>query len=101
MATKKVGEEPKENNEKEKELKKQPEKKPEKEQEEQQKSEEKTGLKSWLKRHWRGVTAGIIGTGIIGGSAVLAYKKGKKTGMSYVPLPTEEEQEDYSLNPNE
>lgn len=59
---------------------------------------EKEGFGGWLKRHWKGVTATIVGAGTAVGSAVVAYKKGKAAGvMSVQPL---QETEDYSLDPN-
>ena len=60
--------------------------------------EKKVGIGTWIKAHWKGLVAGIVGAGAIGGSAVVAYKKGKQAGMNTVPCG---EQEDYSLNPNE
>lgn len=61
-------------------------------------TKEKSGFGRWLKRHWKGVVAGLTGTGAIVGSAVVAYKKGKAAGCNMQPY---QEQEDYSLNPNE
>lgn len=61
--------------------------------------EQKEGVGAWLKRHWKGVVAGIVGTGATVGSAVIAYKKGKAAGIMSVPAPNQDE--DYSLNPNE
>lgn len=61
-------------------------------------AEEPKGFGTWLKKHWKGVTAGITGVGAAVGSAILAYKKGKQAGVNSVPVM---EQEDYSLNPNE
>ena len=59
---------------------------------------EKTGFGAWLKRHWKGVVAGVTGTGALAASAIVAYKKGKAAGQQCVPVQTDE---DYSLNPNE
>lgn len=61
--------------------------------------EEKGGFKVWLKKHWKGVTAAVVGAAAAGGSAYAAYKKGKAAGMAGVPA--QQEPEDYSLNPNE
>ena len=62
-------------------------------------AEEKGGFKGWLKKHWKGVTAAVVGAAAAGGSAYAAYKKGKAAGMAGVPA--QQEAEDYSLNPNE
>ena len=62
-------------------------------------AEEKGGFKGWLKKHWKGVTAAVVGAAAAGGSAYAAYKKGKAAGMAGVPA--QQEPEDYSLNPNE
>ena len=61
-------------------------------------TEEKKGFKAWLKKHWKGAAAGLAGALALGGSAVVAYKKGKAAGIMSVPV---EPTEDYSLNPNE
>lgn len=61
--------------------------------------EEKGGFKGWFKKHWKGVTAAVVGAAAAGGSAYAAYKKGKAAGMAGVPA--QQEPEDYSLNPNE
>lgn len=61
-------------------------------------TEQKPGIGGWLKKHWKGVTAAVTGTGAAVASAIVAYRKGKAAGMSCVP---QQEQEDYSLNPNE
>lgn len=61
--------------------------------------EDKGGFKGWLKKHWKAVTATIVGAAAAGGSAYAAYKKGKAAGMAGVPA--QQEPEDYSLNPNE
>ena len=61
---------------------------------------QKEGFGNWCKRHWKGLVAGITGTGAVVTSAILAYKKGKAAGVASVPMPVVE-QEDYSLNPNE
>lgn len=62
-------------------------------------TEQKPGIGGWLKKHWKGVTAAVTGTGAAVASAIVAYRKGKAAGMSScVP---QQEQEDYSLNPNE
>ena len=60
--------------------------------------EQKQGPKGWLKQHWKGAVAAITGLFAAGGSAYVAYKKGKAAGINSVPLP---QTEDYSLNPNE
>ena len=60
----------------------------------------KEGFGAWCKRHWKGLVAGVTGTGAVVTSAIFAYKKGKAAGAASVPMPTVE-QEDYSLNPNE
>lgn len=62
--------------------------------------EQKGGFKVWLKKHWKGVTAGAVGLVAAGGSAFAAYKKGKAAGIMAAPMP-QQEPEDYSLNPNE
>lgn len=62
-------------------------------------TEEKKGFGAFCKAHWKGITAGVLGALGIGGSAIVAYKKGKAAGIASVPLPNEED--DYSLNPNE
>ena len=62
-------------------------------------AEEKGGFKGWFKKHWKGVTAAVVGAAAAGGSAYAAYKKGKAAGMAGVPA--QQEPEDYSLNPNE
>lgn len=59
--------------------------------------EEKGGFKKWLKDHKKGVIATVIGAFTAGGSAFVAYKKGKAAGIMSVPVP---EQDDYSLDPN-
>lgn len=61
--------------------------------------EDKGGFKGWLKKHWKGLTAAVVGAAAAGGSAYAAYKKGKAAGMAGVPA--QQEPEDYSLNPNE
>ena len=60
-------------------------------------AEEKKGLGGWLKKHWKGVTATIVGVGTAAGSAVVAYRKGKAAGIMSVP---QQEADDYSLDPN-
>ena len=50
-----------------------------------------------LKKHWKGVTATIVGVGTAAGSAVVAYRKGKAAGIMSVP---QQEADDYSLDPN-
>lgn len=52
---------------------------------------------NWLKKHWKGVTAGAAAVVTAVGSAFVAYKKGKAAGIMSVPTPP---QEDYSLDPN-
>ena len=64
-------------------------------------TEEKGGFGAWCKRNWKKLAAGATGLLAIGGSAVVAYKKGKAAGIMSVPVPQQTEQEDYSLNPNE
>ena len=61
---------------------------------------EKKGFKVWLKQHWKGVTATIVGTGAAVVSAVEAYKKGKAAGVASVPVQ-QQDADDFSLNPNE
>ena len=61
--------------------------------------EEKHGFGAWLKKHWKGVTAGATAVLAAGGSAFVAYKKGKAAGMAGIPV--QQDAEDYSLNPNE
>lgn len=58
----------------------------------------KEGIGRWLKKHWKGVTAAVTGTGAAVASAIVAYKKGKAAGMNCMPP---QDAEDYSLNPNE
>lgn len=65
-----------------------------------QQEQQKTGFGAWLKKHWKGVTAAVTGTGAAVASAVVAYKKGKAAGIAAAPQ-TVGEPEDYSLNPNE
>ena len=60
---------------------------------------EEKGFKGWFKKHWKGVTAAVVGAAAAGGSAYAAYRKGKAAGMAGVPA--QQEPEDYSLNPNE
>lgn len=62
-------------------------------------TEPKEGLKSKLKKHWKGVVGGIVGLGTVVASGVVAYKKGKAAGAACVPMVQQDE--DYSLNPNE
>lgn len=61
---------------------------------------QKEGFGAWCKRHWKGLVAGVTGTGAVVTSAIFAYKKGKAAGVASVPMP-QVEPEDYSLNPNE
>jgi len=58
---------------------------------------EETGFKAWLKKHKKGVIATVVGAVTAGGSAFVAYKKGKAAGIMSVPVP---ENDDYSLDPN-
>ena len=58
---------------------------------------EETGFKGWLKKHWKGVTAALVGAGAAAGSAVVAYKKGKAAGVAYAP---QQDDDNYSLDPN-
>lgn len=60
---------------------------------------EKQGFGGWLKKHWKGVTAGAAAILAGGGSAFVAYRKGKAAGIMSVPTPPTEN-EDYSLDPN-
>ena len=62
-------------------------------------AEEKHGFGAWCKRHWKGIVAGATGLVAAGGSAFVAYKKGKAAGMAGIPV--QQDAEDYSLNPNE
>lgn len=64
----------------------------------QQPTEQQKGFGTWCKRHWKGLVAAVTGAGVAAGSAVMAYKKGKAAGINSVPMP--EQQDDYSLNPN-
>ena len=64
------------------------------------KTEEKLGFGGWLKKHWKGVTAAVVGVGTAVGTSIAAYKKGKAAGQACAPMPIQD-QEDYSLNPNE
>ena len=61
---------------------------------------QKQGFGGWLKQHWKGAVAVLTGAAAVGGSAVVAYKRGKAAGIMSVPVP-QQEQEDYSLNPNQ
>ena len=61
-------------------------------------TEQKQTFGGWLKKHWKGVTAAVTGTGAAVASAIVAYRKGKAAGMTCVP---QQDAEDYSLNPNE
>ena len=63
------------------------------------KTEEKLGFGGWLKKHWKGVTATVVGVGAAVGTSIAAYKKGKAAGAYCATMPAD--QEDYSLNPNE
>lgn len=58
-------------------------------------TEEKETFGKKVKRHWKGLAAGIAGGALLIGSAIAAYRRGK--AASAVP----EQPEDYSLNPNE
>lgn len=62
---------------------------------------EKQGFGAWCKRNWKKLAAGATALLAAGGSAVVAYKKGKAAGIMSVPVPQQQEQDDYSLNPNE
>ena len=62
-------------------------------------TEEKLGFGGWLKKHWKGVTATVIGVGTAVGTSIAAYKKGKAAGVASVPCQYQEE--DYSLDPNQ
>lgn len=62
-------------------------------------TEEKLGFGGWLKKHWKGVTATVLGVGTAVGTSIAAYKKGKAAGVASVPCQYQEE--DYSLNPNQ
>lgn len=66
-----------------------------------EKTEEKKGIGPWLKKHWKGVTAGaaLIGGGI--GSAFVAYRKGKSVGVAQTVNYYEQPQQSVSpLDPN-
>jgi len=62
--------------------------------------ESKAGLGSWLKEHWKGATAAVVGLGTTIAATVTAYKKGKQAGMLEALPQQQPETEDYSLNPN-
>lgn len=63
------------------------------------KTEEKMTIGKWLKKHWKGVTATVVGVGTAVGTSIAAYRKGKAAGANgAMPI---QETEDYSLNPNE
>ncbi len=64
----------------------------------QEEPKNKGGIVGWLKSHWKGVTAAAVGIGTA--VTTSAYKKGKAAGIMSVPVQQQEE-EDYSLNPNE
>ena len=66
----------------------------------QEEPKKKGGIVGWLKSHWKGVTAAAVGIGTAVTTSVVAYKKGKAAGIMSVPVQQQEE-EDYSLNPNE
>ena len=52
--------------------------------EEPKKEEQKEGgFGAWLKRHWKGVTAGGAGLAAAAASTVVAYKKGKQLGVDH------------------
>lgn len=61
--------------------------------------EQKQGFGGWLKQHWKGAVAAVTGVLAVGGSAIVAYKKGKAAGIMSVPMPPQQD-DDYSLNPN-
>lgn len=63
-----------------------------------QQEPEQKGFGKWLKRNWKKIAVAASGAAAIGGSAVVAYKRGKAAGIQSVPYPTEPE--DYSLDPN-
>ena len=61
----------------------------------------KEGLMDKLKKHWKGVTAVIVGAGLGVGSAFVAYKKGKAAGIMSCPTPEpQQDPDEYSLDPN-
>lgn len=64
----------------------------------QEEPKKKGGIVGWLKSHWKGVTAAAVGIGTAVTTSVLAYKKGKAAGAV---VPAQQDDEDYSLNPNE
>ena len=62
----------------------------------QAQEQQKSGFGNWMKRHWKGVVGTVTGALAVGGSAIVAYKKGKAAGAV---MQTQQE-DDNSLNPN-
>lgn len=60
---------------------------------------EKKGIGGWLKEHWKGATAAAAALTAAAGSTWYAWKRGKAAGIMQATPP--QQQEDYSLNPNE
>jgi len=66
-----------------------------------EKTEEKKGIGPWLKKHWKGVTAGAVAIGGGIGSAFMAYRKGKSVGVAQTVNYYEQPQQSVSpLDPN-
>lgn len=61
----------------------------------EQKTEEKLG---WLKKHWKAVTAAVAAVVTIGGTGVVAYKKGKAKGIMEIPV---QDDDGGAYNPEE
>lgn len=53
-------------------------------------TEQKTEKLGWLKRHWKAVAGAIAAVVTIGGTGVVAYKKGKAKGIMEVPVPDDD-----------
>lgn len=61
----------------------------------------KKGVGGWLKEHWKGVTATVIGVGTAVASVAKAYTMGKQAGVNncYQQMQSNDDSE-YALNPN-
>ena len=61
----------------------------------------KKGVGGWLKEHWKGVTATVIGVGTAVASVAKAYTMGKQAGVNncYQQMQSNDNSE-YALNPN-
>lgn len=66
----------------------------------EKKTEEKKGIGPWLKKHWKGVTAGAVAIGGGIGSAFVAYRKGKSVGVAQTVNYYEQPQQTSPLDPN-